>query len=41
MSSLSFQLQSGAYKEPITIDSPEISLKELRDRAVKFINEKV
>lgn len=41
MSSLSFQLQSGAYKEPITIDSPEISLKELRDRAVKFVNEKV
>uniref|UniRef100_A0A914CAS4 protein kinase C n=1 Tax=Acrobeloides nanus TaxID=290746 RepID=A0A914CAS4_9BILA len=37
MSGLSFQLQSGVIKESVTIDGHEISIRDLRDYAVKFI----
>ncbi|KAH7730275.1 serine/threonine-protein kinase D1 [Aphelenchoides avenae] len=37
MSGLSFQLQSGVAKENVTVESMEISLRDLREEAVKFI----
>uniref|UniRef100_A0A914XSX3 Phorbol-ester/DAG-type domain-containing protein n=1 Tax=Plectus sambesii TaxID=2011161 RepID=A0A914XSX3_9BILA len=37
MSGLSFQLQSGCRKETFTVDGPEISLRDLRETALKFV----
>lgn len=41
MSLLVFQIQSGAHRDTITVDGPEISMKELREHAQSFINQKV
>jgi hypothetical protein len=37
MSGLTFQLQSGIFKETITIETQEIALKDLRELAAKFV----
>ncbi|CAJ0592017.1 unnamed protein product [Cylicocyclus nassatus] len=39
MNGLTFQLQSGIHKRTLTIDSPEISLRDLRSEAFKFIQD--
>ncbi|KIH53366.1 hypothetical protein ANCDUO_16509, partial [Ancylostoma duodenale] len=39
MNGLTFQLQSGIHKRTLTIDSPEISLRDLRSEAYKFIQD--
>ncbi|PIO63551.1 hypothetical protein TELCIR_14845, partial [Teladorsagia circumcincta] len=39
MNGLTFQLQSGIHKRALTIDSPEISLRDLRAEAYKFIQD--
>ncbi|XGW03638.1 hypothetical protein V3C99_015092 [Haemonchus contortus] len=39
MTGLTFHLQSGIHKRALTIDSPEISLRDLREEAYKFIQE--
>lgn len=41
MSLLTFQLQSGAFRETIIVDGPEICMKDLREKANNFINQKV
>lgn len=41
MSLLTFQLQSGAFRETIIVDGPEVSMKVLREKANNFINQKV
>ncbi|KAK5986632.1 hypothetical protein GCK32_019020 [Trichostrongylus colubriformis] len=41
MNGLTFQLQSGIHKRALTIDSPEISLRDLRAEAYKFIKDTV
>lgn len=41
MSLLVFQIQSGAHRDTITVDGPEISMKDLREQAQSFINKKV
>lgn len=41
MSGLSFQLQSGVAKETVTVESQEISLRDLREEAVRFIKKHV
>uniref|UniRef100_A0A915KID8 Serine/threonine-protein kinase D1-3-like ubiquitin-like domain-containing protein n=1 Tax=Romanomermis culicivorax TaxID=13658 RepID=A0A915KID8_ROMCU len=33
-------MQTGVYRETLTIDGPEISLKDLREKAVKLIEKK-
>ena len=35
-----FQLQCGGYKDTVTVDSPEISLRDLRVKALSFVMEK-
>ncbi|VDL77649.1 unnamed protein product [Nippostrongylus brasiliensis] len=39
MSGLTFQLQSGIHKRALAIESPEISLRDLRAEAYKFIQD--
>lgn len=39
MSGLSFQLQTGVRRRPVNVDSQEISLRDLREEALKFIRE--
>jgi hypothetical protein len=41
MSDLVFQFQAGGHKETISLDQQEISVRDLRELAVKFFNEKV
>lgn len=35
------QLQSGAFKETVTFQGAEVALKDLRDRAIAFVNTNV
>ncbi|KAK6754572.1 hypothetical protein RB195_013519 [Necator americanus] len=39
MNGLTFQLQSGIHKRTLTVDSPEISLRDLRSEGYKFIQD--
>lgn len=41
MGELNFVFQSGMFEEAVSVEGPEISIRDLRERAAKFINKYV